>query len=109
MKKKNVVKDKRLFNKIIKTSKFIKNDYYVIYFSENNLQYNRYGLAVSKKLGNAVFRNKIKRRLRNIIDNNNFLFKNSYDYIIMIKRGKNNYNYNILEQKLKKILNGEKK
>ena len=108
MKKKFIVKKKEEFNDIIRNSKYIKNDYFVIYIKKNNYNYNRFGIAISTKIGKAVFRNKIKRRIRNIIEENNLLFKKSYDYIIMIKRGKINYNYDILNNELKKLLNEEK-
>ncbi len=108
MKKKFIVKKKEEFNDIIRNSKYIKNDYFVIYIKKNNYNYNRFGIAISTKIGKAVFRNKIKRRIRNIIKENNLLFKKSYDYIIMIKRGKFNYNYDILNNELKKLLNEEK-
>ena len=69
MKKKFIVKTAREFEEIIKNGICKKNRYYVIHYKSNNLEYDRYGLSVSKKLGNAVFRNKYKRKLRSIIDN----------------------------------------
>ena len=104
MKNKYIVKDKREFNNIIKNNKFIKNNFFILYMKENNLNYNRFGIAISKKLGKAVFRNKIKRRIRNLIKENILLFSKSYDYIIMIRRGKDNYNYQILKKELQSLL-----
>ena len=69
MKKWEIVKNTWEFENIIKTGKCIKNKYYVIHYKNNNLSHNRYGISVSKKLGNAVFRNKYKRKIRAIIDN----------------------------------------
>jgi ribonuclease P protein component len=34
---------------------------------ENGLNHNRYGFAISRRVGNAVVRNKARRRLRSII------------------------------------------
>lgn len=86
MKKYEVVKEKRRFDTIINTGKYIKNDIYVIYFLNNDVDFSKFGLAVGKKIGNAVVRNNYKRKLRNIIDNNKLLFKNNRDYIIILKR-----------------------
>lgn len=87
MKKKYVVKKAKEFNDMIKKTKPLKNDCYIIYSKKNNLGYDRFGISVGKKLGNAVFRNKYKRKLRNIIDDYQKLFSNSKDYIIIV-RGK---------------------
>ena len=59
-----------------------------------------FGIAVGKKLGNAVVRNKFKRQFRNIVDKNRFLFKNNNNYIIMIKREANNASFSELETDL---------
>ena len=64
-----IVKTKRQFEDIITTGKCYKNKYFVIYNKDNNLKYDRFGISVTKKLGNAVFRNRYKRIIRSIVDN----------------------------------------
>lgn len=86
MRKYETVKSKKDFDNIIHTGKFVKNKYFVIYYLDNNLSYNRYGIAVSKKLGHAVLRNKIKRQTRDIIHNSKNMFSKQQDYIIMIRK-----------------------
>jgi len=86
MKKINIVKKNQDFSIILNNRKKNGNKYLVIYYKENNLSINRYGISVSKKIGNAVTRNKIKRQVKNIIDKNENLFKNNQDYIIIIRK-----------------------
>ncbi len=86
MRKYETVKSKQDFNNIIHNGKYFKNKYYICYYSLNNKPYNRYGIAVSNKLGHAIVRNKLKRQLRVIIHNNKNLFSNNKDYIIMIRK-----------------------
>ena len=82
MKKKDIVKSKIDFNKIIKTGKSVSNNCFVIYYTDNNIDHSRYGISVGTKLGNAVFRNKYKRKIRMIITTNkNVLEKENKDYI----------------------------
>ena len=80
--------------------KCIKNTCFVVYSQDNNLPYNRYGLSVSKKLGNAVFRNLYKRKIRSIIDNNKKDYIKGKDYIIILRRGALDKTYNELESNL---------
>jgi ribonuclease P protein component len=40
------------------------NAWAVVYVAENGLAWNRLGLSVSRKLGNAVVRNRVRRMLR---------------------------------------------
>ena len=85
MKKYEVVKTHQEFNEIIQNGKCIRNSYYNIYIRKSDYQYPRFGIAVGKKLGNAVFRNKMKRRLRMILTEKKKEFSNGYDYIIIMK------------------------
>jgi len=86
MRKLYVVKNSQDFDNIIKNGNCQKNKSFVIHSMPNNLPYDRFGISVSKKLGNAVFRNKYKRKMRAIIDNYKKLYINSKDYIIILRR-----------------------
>ena len=63
-----------------------------------------YGIAISKKVGNAVIRNKLKRQTRAIMDNNRNLFQNNYNYIIMIRKSCVDVSFHNLNTALIKLL-----
>lgn len=52
------------FARVRRQGRFYKHSSLRLNFVENELPYNRYGFVTSKKLGNAVIRNRTKRRLR---------------------------------------------
>jgi len=104
MKKKYIVKENKLFNEIIQNGKRNSNKYYVLCRSSNNLTYNKFGIAVGTKVGNAVTRNKIKRQVRCIIDHNIKLFPNPYNYIIIVKKEILTISYEDMENKLKELI-----
>lgn len=105
MKKINVVKSNLEFNNIMKTGKWFKNHYFVIYYKENELNKYRFGISVGKKICNAVNRNKLKRKVRNILDNNKNSYSNSKDYIIIIRKSCLLASYETLEENLVNLLN----
>lgn len=61
------LKKNKDFKNVYNKGKSKASRYLVIYKLENGLNHNRYGFSISKKIANAVGRNKIKRRLREII------------------------------------------
>jgi ribonuclease P protein component len=53
---------------------------------ENRIGKTRLGIAVSKKIGNSVKRNKWKRIIREIFRKNRSLFPNAVDIVVVPKR-----------------------
>lgn len=112
MKKIERVKSQQDFQKIISSNQRINTDVYVIYFQKNDVDFPRYGIAASKKLGNAVIRVKIRRQVRAMIHQikKNRLI-NKKDYIVIVKKTylKNDYqtNLQVLDKMLKKAEENE--
>ena len=88
MKKIEVVKKNKDFDNIIKKNKVVKNNEYIIYYDNNKINFERFGISVGKKIGNAVERNYFKRVIRNICDINKNIYSKNKDYIIIMRKGK---------------------
>lgn len=87
MKKRFRVKKEKDFNAIFKEGKSFANRKFVIYRLENNEQHFRVGLSVSKKLGNAVTRNQIKRRIRHILIEHKDQLVENVDFVVIARKG----------------------
>ncbi len=109
MRKLYIIKTTREFEKIINQADCKKNKYYVIYHMKNSFPYDRYGISVSKKIGNAVFRNQYKRKLRAIIDNYKKTYINKEDYIIILRKEATKVSYEILEKEFFALMNQDRK
>lgn len=68
MKKQYRVKKNKDIEAILKNKRFSSNPYFTIYMKkQDETKHFRYAMSVSKKIGNAVVRNRIKRQIRAII------------------------------------------
>ena len=63
------------------------NKYLVLYARKNRLGENRVGVTVSKKLGKAVIRNRVRRRLREVYRLHESRFLPGWD-IVVVARGR---------------------
>jgi ribonuclease P protein component len=106
MKKINIVKENKTFNDIINSKNVVKDKNLIIYYKDNDLSKNyRFGISVGKKIGNAVVRNKYKRKLRNIVDNNKKLYANNKDYIIIVRKNCLNISHEEIEKSFVSLIN----
>ena len=67
--------------------------HFIINFKENSLGIIRLGITVSKKTGNAVTRNRIKRYIREFFRSNKTYFPQGHDIVIIAKKGAGNLDY----------------
>lgn len=110
MKKINIIKENKTFNQTIKLNKYVKDKNLIIYYNYNSENKNyRFGISVGKKIGNAVIRNKYKRKLRNIIDNNKKLYAKKLDYIIIVRKNCLNLKFSEMEKSFVQLINKIKK
>lgn len=84
MKKEYRVKKNQDFERIIHQRKSVANRFFVVYYAPNSTHLH-VGFSVSKKLGKAVVRNKVKRQVRmmamDILDSDR-----QCDFVIIVRK-----------------------
>ena len=61
------------------------NGYLVLYARPNRLGINRVGITAGKKLGHAVVRNRVRRRLREVYRLNEDKFTSGWDIVVVAR------------------------
>ena len=79
------LKDKNDFRKVYQRGKSVAYPYFVLFYKTNNNKQCRIGFSVSKKVGKAVVRNRIKRQFRELCRQKLSLFPVGKDYIIIVR------------------------
>ncbi len=98
------IKEAKDYNIIYKYGKKTLGRYIIVYILANQLEYNRFGIVTSKKIGKAVIRNKAKRRLRAIVSTNMDKIKTSYDIVIVARYKIAGIDYKILNKDFIKVM-----
>ena len=106
MKKERRIKKSEEFQSMIKNKKHVASNLFVIYYKQKEEEKNRVGISVSKKLGNAVVRNKLKRQVRMMVQEIGCL-ESDVDILILVRKAylANTYDINKkgLETLVKKV------
>ena len=97
MKKEFRIKKTQEIESVIKENKSV-NSLEMRFFVKkvNETSHFRYAISVGKKIGNAVIRNKVKRRIRMLFQKNNKIL-DKYDFFLIAKAQINDLKYNELE------------
>ena len=100
----NILKKRSDFLTIRKLGKVIHGSHFIVNYLFSKEDKLAFGFTVSKKIGNAVTRNYIKRVLRHIIRKNFNLIPQKYKFEIIPKKNIEKKKFNDLETDLLKIL-----
>ena len=79
------LKENSLFRRLYAKGKSAADPQLVIYCRRNGSQENRIGFTVSKKLGHAVVRNRVRRRLREIYRLHEAEFRPGVDLVVVAR------------------------
>jgi ribonuclease P protein component len=78
---------KRDFEAVFKEGTHSASRYLVVYARPNELSINRLGLSVSKRVGKAVTRNRVKRLLREAVRSSLCVGSLNYDFVLVARKG----------------------
>lgn len=95
-------KDKE-FRYIYKKGKSFANKNLVIYYIKNNTKDLKIGISISKKVGKAVIRNRLRRLIKENLRNMNSI-KTGYTIIFLSRIGSQDINYNQMKGSIEHIL-----
>lgn len=111
MSKFNSLKKNKEFKIVYNEKNSISDENFILYIKKrDNLEKNRIGISISKKVGNSVIRHKSIRRIREIFRLNDRKLKKSYDIVVVCKKKVRETTYEELKKsflnlcKIKEIL-----
>ncbi|KAA9014602.1 ribonuclease P protein component [Niallia endozanthoxylica] len=105
MRKEYRVKKNEDFQEVFKKGKSVANRQFVVYTLKKPEQgHFRIGLSVSKKIGNAVTRNQIKRYVRQVFHEFDGCIHNDLDYIIIARKPTADMDYFEVQKSLTHVL-----
>lgn len=92
------------FQQIRKEGLSYSNELLVFCVLANQLPYSRFGFSVSSRLGNAVVRNRIKRRLREALRLRMEMIKPGWDIVVIAKRSVSGADFHKLDAACARLL-----
>jgi len=104
LKKTKMLKKNFEFKKVLSKGAYYSGNNIEAFILKNNKTLNFIGLAISTKTGKAHIRNKIKRRMKNIIITNEKSIQINFNYVIIIKEAILNLDYTSMEKELLELL-----
>ena len=94
------LKSNRDFKNVYSNGKSYANRYLIMYVLENDLEKNRLGISVSKKVGNSVVRHHITRLVRESYRLQEEMFNSGLDIVVVVRTNASAAKYSEIESAL---------
>jgi ribonuclease P protein component len=79
--------DPHEFKRVMKTGRKFVSKNFILFMKENGQGFHRLGVVVSKEIGAATYRNRIKRVCREFFRLHKHQIKGAFDIVILAKKG----------------------
>ncbi len=100
MKYSETLKKNDEFREVYRTGKSYANKYLIMYVRKNEIDNNRIGISVSKKVGNSVIRHRITRLIRESYRLSEDSFLSGLDIVVVARVGAREKNFKEIESAL---------
>jgi len=98
------IRKKREFLEVTRTGQRRQSLHFIVYLRANPEGHLRLGITVSRRVGKAVRRNRIKRLLREFFRLHKHQLPPKHDILIIAKKGAGDLNYDQICAELSKVL-----
>lgn len=99
----NSLKTNNEFGIVYRNGKSYANKYLVMYVMKNDLNKNRIGISVSKKVGNSVVRHRVTRLIRESYRLGEATFHTGYDIVVVARAGAKGKNFFEIDSAMKHL------
>lgn len=105
MQKQYRLTDRADFNKVYRYGKSTANRQFVVYYMVvPSTEHFKLGVSISKKIGNAVVRNRLKRQIKEILRLDSTRIKNHYHFIVICRQQAAMMDYHQMRRSLIHVL-----
>lgn len=98
------LKQNHEFRRLYSKGKSAVSPYFAIYCRKNHREMSRLGITTGVKLGNAVKRNRVRRRIRALYRTNEELLRCGYDIVVVARTRAIYARYADLEQNFRRMM-----
>lgn len=98
------LKENRDFLRMYRHGRYYVGKYIVVYVAANKLSMLRIGITVSKKVGKAVTRNRVRRLIRECFNQYMGCLNSNYDFVIVARHNDVIPDYHSIKKELRFLL-----